>query len=232
MSDLDKRFVLCPLDGLHTSSKIPIRAKRRDEYLCFMNGNFGAIRLAKWSGMTLLAGVLATPAAAQQDSLKATETWWKGLFRPVEMPECVPSSEATVPTAQPDPAGPWGPAQDSSSKATAAWPDMAAATFQWTLPDGLASLDSLDKADPAPLQGYRIQIYFGDLQEARGVRAAFRRDHPDIECQLLPITPNYAVTVGNYRDMWSAQRALRDGDLGSWKNALVIPSPINLPPLR
>lgn len=109
---------------------------------------------------------------------------------------------------------------------------MSAATFEWTLPDGLASLDSLDKADPAPLQGYRIQIYFGDLQEARGVRAAFRREHPDIECQLLPIAPNYAVTVGNYRDMWSAQRALRDGDIGSWKNALVIPSPIDLPPLR
>lgn len=197
-----------------------------------MNGNFGTFQLAKWSGMTMLAGVLATPATAQQDSLKATDTWWKGLFRPVEMPDCAPASDSVVPTANPDPAGPWGPPQDSSVTEQMSWPDMAAATFEWTLPEGLASLDSLDKADPTPLQGYRIQIYFGDLQEARGVRAAFRRDHPDTECQLLPITPNYAVTVGNYRDMWSAQRALRDGDIGSWKNALVIPSPIDLPPLR
>jgi hypothetical protein len=108
----------------------------------------------------------------------------------------------------------------------------APATFEWTLPEGLAQLDSLDKADPKPLQGYRIQIYFGELQEARSVRAAFRRDHPNVECQLLPIAPNYAVTVGNYRDMWSAHRALRDGDIGAWKHALVIPSPIDLPPLR
>ena len=70
------------------------------------------------------------------------------------------------------------------------------ATFTWSLPNGLATLDSLDKADPKPLQGYRIQIYFGDLQEASAVRAAFRRDHPEEACQLMPITPNYAVTVG------------------------------------
>ena len=106
------------------------------------------------------------------------------------------------------------------------------ATFSWSLPTGLATLDSLDKADPKPLQGYRIQIYFGDLQEARAVRAAFRRDHPEEACQLMPIAPNYAVTVGNYRDMWSAQRALRDGHVGSWKHALVIPSAIDLPALR
>ena len=100
------------------------------------------------------------------------------------------------------------------------------------MPDTLRTLDSLDKADPKPLQGYRIQIYFGDLQEARAIRAAFRRDHPREACLLMPIAPNYAVTVGNYRDMWSAQRALRDGDVGDWRHALVIPSPINLPVLK
>ena len=41
--------------------------------------------------------------------------------------------------------------------------------WTWSLPDTLHVLDSLDKADPSPLQGWRIQIYFGNLQDARAV---------------------------------------------------------------
>ena len=118
---------------------------------------------------------------------------------------------------------------DSGSPLPSEKPQGAAWT--WSLPDTLHVLDSLDKADPSPLQGWRIQIYFGNLQDARAVRAAFRKDHPQVACQLMPIAPNYAVTVGNYRNTWAAQRALRDGEIGRWKNPLVIQSPIDLPPL-
>jgi hypothetical protein len=100
------------------------------------------------------------------------------------------------------------------------------------MPDTLRVLDSLDKVNPRPVQGHRIQIYFGNLQEARSIRAEFRRNHPDTPCQLMPIDPNYAVTVGNYRDVWSARRALEEGAVGDWKHALVIPSDIDLPALR
>jgi len=200
-----------------------------------MNPEFLGLNVRNITLSFALAAGLCTPSAhAQQDSTQATETWWKGLFRPVEMPECNPQPSGARTTDSVDLKGPWRPAMDTSlildtEQSSVALPP---ASFEWTLPDGLAELDSLDKADPAPLQGYRIQIYFGGLKEARGVRAAFRRDHPEVDCQLLPIAPNYAVTVGNYRDTWAAQRALRDGEVGAWKNALVIPSPIDLPPLR
>ena len=92
-------------------------------------------------------------------------------------------------------------------------------------------LDSLDKANPALFKGYRIQIYFGNLQEARSIRAQFRRDHPDTPCQLMPIDPNYAVTVGNYRDVERPSAPLEEGTVGQWKHALVIPSDIDLPAL-
>ncbi len=177
---------------------------------------------------------ISAPVAAQTDTTTTDSGWWKGLFRPTEeAPSAAPQESVGTPTA--------GPAAEIASDTRSAMEDTLPlsivrsappAAFSWSLPTGLATLDSLDKADPKPLQGYRIQIYFGDLQEARAVRAAFRRDHPEEACQLMPITPNYAVTVGNYRDMWSAQRALRDGHVGSWKHALVIPSAINLPALR
>ncbi len=109
-------------------------------------------------------------------------------------------------------------------------PRTVAAT--WNMPDTLKSLCSLAKLNPAPLQGFRVQIYFGDLQEARAVRAAFNRACPDVASQLHPIDPNYAVTVGNFRDAWSAQRAMQSGALGTWDNVLVIPSDIDLPDLE
>ncbi|MAB74049.1 MAG: hypothetical protein CMC99_03745 [Flavobacteriales bacterium] len=177
---------------------------------------------------------ISAPVSAQTDTTSTDSGWWKGLFRPTdEVPAAAPQESVGTPTAE--------PAAEIQSDTPSALEDTLAlpilrsaqpATFSWSLPEGLATLDSLDKADPKPLQGYRIQIYFGDLQEARAVRAAFRRDHPGEACQLMPIAPNYAVTVGNYRDMWSAQRALRDGHVGSWKHALVIPSAIDLPALR
>ena len=177
---------------------------------------------------------ISAPVSAQTDTTSTDSGWWKGLFRPTdEAPNAAPRESVGTPTAE--------PAAETPSDTPSAMEDTLAlpiprgaqpATFSWSLPAGLATLDSLDKADPKPLQGYRIQIYFGDLQEARAERAAFRRDHPDEACQLMPIAPNYAVTVGNYRNMWSAQRALRDGHVGTWKHALVIPSAIDLPALR
>ena len=110
--------------------------------------------------------------------------------------------------------------------------DPSAVLATWNMPDTLRSLDSLAKLDPAPLQGFRVQIYFGDLQEARAVRAAFNRACPDVASHLHPIDPNYAVTVGNFRDAWSAQRAVQSGALGAWDNVLVIPSEIDLPALK
>jgi hypothetical protein len=150
-------------------------------------------------------------AKAQANTTPSDEEgWWHGLFRP---------DSANRP-ASPFCLG------DSTFQ------DWPPAEVRLLMPDTLKVLDSLDKANPRPVQGHRIQIYFGNLQEARSIRAQFRRDHPDTPCQLMPIDPNYAVTVGNYRDVWSARRALEEGAVGQWRHALVIPSDIDLPALR
>lgn len=173
---------------------------------------------------------------AQNDSIPpASDAWWKSLFRPLELPGCNPENPAN-PADSMDAMGLLDSSQTVSSDATndrqGAGFFLSPASFEWTLPEGLDRLDSLDKHHPKALQGYRIQIYFGDLQEARSVRATFRRQHPNVACQLLPIAPNYAVTVGNYRDKWGAYRALRDEDMATWRHAIVIPSEIDLPPLH
>lgn len=187
------------------------------------------------SSLSLCMWLLAAGAVLPQTSFAQTditqtegETWWKGLFRGgQETPQPIPE-----------------PTQDSLDTPTLTTMDSVALTpahvperpdavlATWNMPDTLRSLDSLAKLDPTPLQGFRVQIYFGDLQEARAVRAAFNRACPDVASHLHPIDPNYAVTVGNFRDAWSAQRAVQSGDLGAWDNVLVIPSEIDLPALE
>lgn len=195
---------------------------------------FGCQWLPLRFSVALGMGVLSLSGSAQNDTIPEAESWWKGLFRVAETPPCHPDTAESGATSTTDPVGPWRPVtpagQDIGRPSVGT--EFPPSTMEWVLPEGLAALDSMDKANPPALQGYRIQIYFGDLQEARGVRATFRRDYPDVECQLLPIPPNYAVTVGNFRDVWNAQRALRDEEVGAWKHAIVVPSPIDLPPLR
>ena len=214
--------------AFHTASDFTLSPFGIPEYLCYM------WRMAFFMLM-LGTHVAAIQATAQTDSSQthqspaAEGTWWKGLFRDV------PSED--IASGRPNSAGSDSLADFSvptdSALQLAQGPSKAQpASFSWEMPDTLAVLDSLDKTDPKPLKGYRIQIYFGDLQGARSVRASFRRDHPDVPCQLMPISPNYAVTVGDYRDLWSAKRALRDNEVGRWANALVVPSDINFPALR
>ena len=166
----------------------------------------------RFTTVVLLLGAFSmVEAAAQTDNPSSDQDgWWHDLFR-------ADSASRTGETFCTD---------DSTFR------DLPSAEVHVVMPDTLKVLDSLDKANPRPVQGHRIQIYFGNLQEARSIRAEFRRNHPDTPCQLMPIDPNYAVTVGNYRDVWSARRALEEGTVGAWKHALVIPSKIDLPALR
>lgn len=180
----------------------------------------------------LAAGaVLPQTSFAQTDTTQTEgETWWKGLFGGgEETPQHLP--ENAHPEV-PDTAAIRVVLDSTTWQAQVAPEKPSAVEATWNMPDTLRSLDSLAKLNPAPLQGFRVQIYFGDLQEARAVRAAFNRACPDVASHLHPIDPNYAVTVGNFRDAWSAQRAVQSGALGTWDNVLMIPSEINLPALK
>ncbi len=55
---------------------------------------------------------------------------------------------------------------------------------------------------------YRIQIYSGTSQQARGREAAFKENFPGWKCDLKFETPNYKVWVGNFRTRLEADRRL------------------------
>lgn len=89
----------------------------------------------------------------------------------------------------------------------------------------------LESANQEPvINGFRIQIYFGDLESARAVRAKCRKSLDHNRIYLESITPNYSVAVGDYRDRWEAEIALSEY-VKKYRDALIIPSEIKLPEL-
>ncbi len=81
------------------------------------------------------------------------------------------------------------------------------------------------------LNGYRIQIYFGDLESARAERAKCRKqlNHNRIYLESLP--PNYTVSLGDYRNRWEAELALTKLKR-RYPDALIMQTEIKLPDLK
>jgi len=97
------------------------------------------------------------------------------------------------------------------------------------LPDEVAAWDAAVRANPEPADGYRVQLYLGDLQSARQLRADLRKTVA-LPVYVLDLTPNYRVCIGDFRDRWSAEFERRSW-LAAYPTATVIPSPIAPPAL-
>lgn len=94
----------------------------------------------------------------------------------------------------------------------------------------LTEIDAKAFSETHTLKGYRVQIYFGDLETARAVRAKCRNRWKGSHVYLESIAPNYSVVVGDFRNRWEAESALpRLKKL--YPSALIIPTDIELPKL-
>lgn len=158
--------------------------------------------------MTLMALLVFSSAAqAQEDS------WWKKLFKKetVDEMEKTPSEEKEViDYTQPETETP--SVEESKDTITLSKPAVLQqrGDVRITEPKGFASLDSLFRENPPVIEGYRIQIFFGDLQTARGERANFLKRSIDTPCYLVQNPPNFVVQVGNYRTQLEAHRYLNE----------------------
>ncbi len=89
--------------------------------------------------------------------------------------------------------------------------------------------DSLAR-NPEPIKGYRIQIFFGTLDQSKSARANFIRNHPDIPCNIEQITPSFSVRAGNFRNQHEAHKVLNQLKL-EYPSAIVVSDEIDLPAL-
>lgn len=83
---------------------------------------------------------------------------------------------------------------------------------------------------PKAMTGYRVQIFFGSLEQAREARATYIRSHSGENCVIEHVAPNFSVRVGDFQDQYAAYRRLKDLKK-EFPGAIIIPGNIDLAPL-
>lgn len=89
--------------------------------------------------------------------------------------------------------------------------------------------DSLIQSPP-PIPGFRIQVFFGSLDQAKSARANFIRNHSDIACNIQQITPSFSVRAGNFRNQQEAYKVLL-ALKPEYPGAIIVSDNIDLPEL-
>lgn len=178
----------------------------------------------------MLCSLVHQVTLAQDDT-----PWWKRLFRK-ETVEELEQNEAERPSVEPEevPAdtiftgetNDERPVSDSIAVPVLSRDKDGEITF--TLPEGLERLDSLYLENPPQLMGYRVQVYFGRLQDAREERLEYLRSELPYPSYLIQNPPNFAVHLGDFRtelDAWKALQELKE----AYPSAIVVPSEIEWP---
>lgn len=176
------------------------------------------IRLTILTVMTLC---MTTISSTAQD-----DPWWKNLFKKETIEEI-----EDVKTEQMD-----SKVDITSEKLK----DTICVTKPITHEPGLVtintpySLDTLNASlikNPEPIKGFRIQIFFGDLHEAKNQRSNFMGAFKKDKCYLVQNVPNYAVRVGDYRSELEAHKKLH-ALKSRYPSAYIVPDEIEYPQLR
>ncbi len=96
--------------------------------------------------------------------------------------------------------------------------------------DRISLMDSLKKANPAPMEGFRVQIYFGSRAEANKVRIEFLRSHPEVGAYVTYLAPNFRLRVGDYRNRTEAEGFKREVNK-TYPGSYIVADQISLPAL-
>jgi hypothetical protein len=169
--------------------------------------------------------------SGSQSVLNAQEdSWWRKLFKKetvddleeekdAKMSDPVPaiSTEETLDEKDTINVVPWSPNEEGEIRSL--------------IPDELHKLDSSFRYDPIPLQGYRIQIFFGNLKEAKSVRSTFIQSHTEQPCYLVRSAPNFSVRVGDFRTEMNAYKTLIDFK-DTFPDAYIVRDEIEIPELK
>jgi hypothetical protein len=89
----------------------------------------------------------------------------------------------------------------------------------------LAQLNDSLLQNPPATDGYRVQIFFGKIDQAKEKRAEFIRQYPEEDCIMEHVPPNFSVQVGKFTDKLMAYRLMKQLK-DNYPNAILIPASI------
>ncbi len=94
----------------------------------------------------------------------------------------------------------------------------------------IAILDSLKRRYPTKIKGYRVQIFFGNREEARRKRIEFTARYPQTPAYISYLAPNFRLRVGDFRTRIEAEKLKHD--LGNrYQGCYIVKDEIELPAL-
>lgn len=151
-------------------------------------------------------------------------SWWKKLFKKETVEEMAtePKEEEVIEKVN----------EDSVELAP-----MDSSVERMRSGQGLVTVHTSEKLDqfnqerienPVDIQGYRIQVYHGNLKIAKEERAKFLADSDEFPCYLVSLSPNFAVRVGDFRSELEAHKYLAD-IRENYPKAYVVPDKIEPP---
>jgi hypothetical protein len=152
------------------------------------------------------SGAIVNVSNAQDDG------WWKKLFKKetTESSQSSPadSTKETEGMVTPNPGANTAPVEALDTVDTVFVP-KGNGQITVSTPAAIHQLDSLYRAEPPTLRGFRIQIYFGDLNSAREKRLQFISANDRLPCYMVQNAPNFAVLVGDFRTHLDAYREVQ-----------------------
>jgi hypothetical protein len=96
-----------------------------------------------------------------------------------------------------------------------------------------AAVDSLSHGIKVKMNGYRIQVYFGDNSrqgkaEARAAGLRFRNSFPEHSVYVSFISPHWLCRVGDFRTHEEAREVMSQiREMGIFREAVIVKSKIN-----
>jgi len=95
-------------------------------------------------------------------------------------------------------------------------------------------VDSLSLGQKVKMNGFRIQVYFGDNSrkgktEARAAGLRFRNSFPQYSVYVSFVSPHWKCQAGDFRTMEEASEVLRQiREIGIFREAVIVKSKINV----
>ena len=96
------------------------------------------------------------------------------------------------------------------------------------------AVDSLSLGPKVKINGFRIQVYFGDNSrkgktEAQAAGRRFRNTFPQLPVYVNFVSPHWLCRAGDFRTMEEANEMLRQiREMGIFREAVIVKSKINV----
>ncbi len=95
----------------------------------------------------------------------------------------------------------------------------------------IAKLNTKKKENPTKMDGYRVQVYFGDRNSAQEKRGTFIRNNPEVGAYISYLAPNFRLRVGDFRSRLESEK-FKNEISKSFPGSYIVKDKIELPLLE